>query len=62
MHNRLPAGGESRELSVREGAALAPLVACIVALALWPGLILERGEASVEEALAAVHPEQVSER
>jgi NADH-quinone oxidoreductase subunit M len=62
MHNRLPAGHDSREISVRDGAVLAPLVACIVALALWPGLILERGEASVSEALAAVQPEQVAER
>ena len=54
MHNRLPDGAESREISAREGLVLAPLVACIVALALWPGLILERGEASVEESIAAV--------
>jgi len=57
MHNRLPEGAESRELSLREGMVLAPLVACIVALALWPGLILERGEASVEASLAAVGTE-----
>ncbi|HSI79786.1 MAG TPA: NADH-quinone oxidoreductase subunit M [Solirubrobacterales bacterium] len=62
MHNRLPEGMVSRELSLREAAVLAPLVACIVALALWPGLILERGEASVEESLAAVEPTQVAER
>ena len=54
MHNRLPEGAESREISAREGLVLAPLVACIVALALWPGLILERGEASVQESIAAV--------
>jgi NADH-quinone oxidoreductase subunit M len=54
MHNRLPEGAKSRELSAREGLVLAPLVACIVALALWPGLILERGEASVQESIAAV--------
>jgi NADH-quinone oxidoreductase subunit M len=54
MHNRLPAEVESRELSLGEGAVLAPLVACIVALALWPGLILERGEPSVADKLAGV--------
>jgi NADH-quinone oxidoreductase subunit M len=58
MHNRLPDGVESRELSLRDGAVLAPLVACIVALALWPGLILERGEASVGESLSALEPAQ----
>lgn len=51
MHNRLPDGVESREISLRDGLVLVPLVACIVALALYPGLILERGEASVEEVL-----------
>jgi NADH-quinone oxidoreductase subunit M len=60
MHNRLPEGAESREISLADGLVLAPLVACIVALALWPGLILDRGEASVEEQLGAVGatPEQ----
>ena len=33
---------------------LAPLVACIVALALWPGLILERGEGAVDDKIGAV--------
>ena len=54
MHNRLPAGIESREISLRDGLVLAPLVACIVALALWPGLILERGEGSVDDTIGAV--------
>ena len=51
MHNRLPQGVESREISFRDGIVVAPLVACIVALALYPGLILERGQASVESAV-----------
>ncbi len=54
MHNRLPEGIESREISWTEGVVLAPLVACIVALALYPGLILERGEASVDDKVQAV--------
>ena len=54
MHNRLPEGSESREIGIRDGVILAPLVAVIVALALWPGLILERGETSVTEAVNAV--------
>jgi hypothetical protein len=33
---------------------LAPLVACIVALALYPGLILSRGQAAVQDKVAAV--------
>ena len=58
MHDRLPAGVESREIGWRDAVVLGPLVACIVALALWPGLILERSETSVAEALSAVDPEQ----
>ena len=54
MHNRLPEGVESREITWREGLVIVPLVACIVALALYPGLILERGEDSVRQ---AVQPE-----
>ena len=49
MHNRLPEGAESREIGLRDGLVLAPLVAVIVALALYPGLILDRGETSVTE-------------
>jgi NADH-quinone oxidoreductase subunit M len=52
MHNRLAEGADSREISLRDAAVLAPLVACIVALALYPGLILDAGEESVEQALA----------
>jgi NADH-quinone oxidoreductase subunit M len=54
MHNRLPEGTESREISVRDGLVLAPLVAVIVALAFYPGLILERGQNSVTEKVDAV--------
>jgi NADH-quinone oxidoreductase subunit M len=67
MHNRLPEGAESREISLRDAAILAPLVAVIVALALWPGLILDRGEGSVTEKVDAVarangEPAVVAER
>jgi NADH-quinone oxidoreductase subunit M len=54
MHNRLPSGVESREISLRDGAILVPLVACIVALALYPQLVLHRAEDSVDERVAAV--------
>jgi NADH-quinone oxidoreductase subunit M len=54
MHNRLPEGVESREISLRDGAILAPLVTVIVGLALYPGLILDRGEASVQDKIDAI--------
>jgi NADH-quinone oxidoreductase subunit M len=53
MHGRLPEGVVSREISLREALVLVPLVLAIIALALHPGLILESGEASVEQALSA---------
>ena len=67
MHNRLPDGTESREIGLRDGIVLAPLVAVIVALAFYPGLILDRGEDSVTAkvdavARAAGDPALVAER
>lgn len=54
MHNRLPAGVASRELSLRDATVLVPLVLVILATALYPSLILKRGEASVQDKLGAV--------
>ena len=54
MHDRLPAGTTSREVTLREAVVLVPLVGCIIALALYPGLITTRGEASVDRSLAAL--------
>ena len=54
MHGRAPEGLVPRELSLREGAVLAPLVAAIVALALYPGLVLSRADAPVAAKVAAV--------
>ena len=48
MHNRKPDGVESKEIPLREGAIVGALVACIVALALYPQLILKRSDASVQ--------------
>ena len=47
MHNRKPEHVESREIGWREGAIVGGLVACIVALALYPQLILKRSDESV---------------
>ncbi len=54
MHNRLAPNMASREISLRDGLVLAPLVAVIVGLALYPGLILERGDASAQDRLGAL--------
>src|SRR6202035_5200616 len=55
MHNRVGPRVQSRDIGIREGAVLVPLVAVIVFLALYPQLALHRSEASVK---AAVGPSQ----
>src|SRR5512146_620164 len=54
MHNRRPDSVPSREIGLREGLVLAPLVLCIVGLAFYPQLILQRSDRSVSQALVAV--------
>jgi NADH-quinone oxidoreductase subunit M len=52
MHNRVGPRVQSREMSVRDGAVLVPLIAVIVFLAVYPQLALHRSEASVKAAVA----------
>ena len=54
MHNRKREGLESREIGWREGAIVGALVACIVALAFYPQVILERTDSTVEQQLSAI--------
>jgi len=49
MHNRVPEGAESREMSFADGLVLVPLVLCILGLALYPQLALHRSEKTVEQ-------------
>ncbi len=53
MHNRKPRAIASRELGLRDGLVLAPLVLCIVGLALYPQLILKRTDSSVRQSVTA---------
>jgi NADH-quinone oxidoreductase subunit M len=59
MHNRPASQADkgllSREIGVRDGLVLAPLVLCILALSLYPQLILERTAPTVEKTVAKVH-------
>ncbi len=55
MHNRVGPKVDSRELSLRDGLVLAPLLAVIVFMALYPQLALKRSEASVKTAVAPAH-------
>jgi NADH-quinone oxidoreductase subunit M len=52
MHNRLADRVVSREIDWRDGIVLAPLVLCIVGLALYPQLILKRTDLSVKQTVA----------
>jgi NADH-quinone oxidoreductase subunit M len=54
MHHRKPEGIESREIGLRDALVVAPLAACIVVLALYPGLVLTRSDASVRSATGSV--------
>jgi NADH-quinone oxidoreductase subunit M len=51
MHNRVGAHVDSREISIRDGAVLVPLVLVILFLALYPQLALHRSESSVKSAV-----------
>jgi NADH-quinone oxidoreductase subunit M len=46
MHNRLAPGAESREISRIDFALLAPLIALVIALGVYPQFVLQRSEAS----------------
>ncbi len=54
MHGRKPERVESRDLGLGEAAVLTPLVACIVALAFYPQLILHRTDRSASASVSSV--------
>ena len=53
MHNRVGPLVEARELSLRDGLVVVPMMLVVVALALYPQFALKRGERAVEGSLAA---------
>jgi len=53
MHNRVGSEVSSREISLRDGAVLVPLVGVILFFALYPQLALKRSERSVKAAVAS---------
>jgi NADH-quinone oxidoreductase subunit M len=55
MHNRVSPKVDSREITLRDGAVLVPLVAVILFLALYPQFALHRSEGSVNASVAAAH-------
>jgi NADH-quinone oxidoreductase subunit M len=55
MHNRVGKSVSSREISFRDGLVLAPVIAVILFLALYPQFALHRSERSVKRAVAEAH-------
>jgi NADH-quinone oxidoreductase subunit M len=55
MHNRVGPKVKSRDISLRDGLVLVPLVAVILFLALYPQFALHRSESSVKTAVASAH-------
>jgi NADH-quinone oxidoreductase subunit M len=53
MHNRVGPTVASREMSLRDGLVIAPLVAAILAFALYPQIALHKGERAVTRSIAA---------
>jgi NADH-quinone oxidoreductase subunit M len=53
MHNRVGKDVDSREISLRDGLVLVPLVAVIVFMAIYPQLALKRSEGSTKAAVAS---------
>jgi NADH-quinone oxidoreductase subunit M len=61
MHNRKRDDVESREIGWGEGTVVGALVACVVALAIYPGLILGRSDDAVSAQLTEVGQPQGTE-
>jgi NADH-quinone oxidoreductase subunit M len=53
MHNRVGSGVTPREMTVRDGVVLVPIIAVILFFALYPQLALKRSEGSVNRAVAS---------
>ncbi len=53
MHNRVGQDVDSADIGLRDSLVLVPLVLCILALAVYPQLPLEKGEATVKGSVTA---------
>ncbi|HEX4482162.1 MAG TPA: NADH-quinone oxidoreductase subunit M [Solirubrobacteraceae bacterium] len=55
MHNRVGKDVQSRDIGLRDGLVLVPVIAVILFMALYPQLALHRSEGSVKTAVAGAH-------
>jgi NADH-quinone oxidoreductase subunit M len=60
IHNRLGAGSQSYDLSVRDGLVLVPLVLVILAFAVYPQQALDDSQPAVEKVVGAPRAEAVA--
>ncbi|MDQ2700631.1 MAG: NADH-quinone oxidoreductase subunit M [Actinomycetota bacterium] len=51
MHNPLPDSADSREISLRDGLVVVPMVLCVVVLAFCPQLIIHGSEPAVDSTI-----------
>lgn len=51
-HNPLPEGADSREISLRDGAVIVPLVLILIVLAFCPQLVIHHSEPAVDSTIA----------
>ena len=62
MHNRVGPDVDPREMSLRDGLVLVPMMLVVIALALYPQIALKRGERAVTRSIAAAKLVQAQER
>jgi NADH:ubiquinone oxidoreductase subunit 4 (subunit M) len=53
MHNPLPDGADDREISLRDGLIVVPMLLVVVILAFAPQIVLSDTAVAVEQAVAA---------
>ncbi|HEX2104426.1 MAG TPA: NADH-quinone oxidoreductase subunit M [Solirubrobacteraceae bacterium] len=58
LHNRVGPSVDPREMTVRDGIVLVPLVAAILAFAFYPQIALHKGERSVTQSIQAAQQAQ----
>ena len=55
MHNPLPEGADSREVSLRDGLVIAPMVLIVVVLAFCPQLVINETSAATDSTVSVVN-------
>ncbi len=62
MHNRVGPDVDPREMSLRDGLVLVPMMLVVIALSLYPQIALKHGERAVTRSIAAAKVVQAQQR